>query len=522
MATEERPHESPAEESPSQRGPRKGAERTALGVGVLVLLAVLAMVNYLSGKYYRRFDWTQAKIYTLSEKSRGVVQGLAKDVQATLFMRADHPLYGPVRELLERYQAASPRFRTRSVDPELNLLEAQRLAEGGVRNPNVVVFESGGERRVLDGIDLADFDYSGEQMGQAPRLVALKAEQKFTGALLELAESRKPHILFTSGHGELSIDATRQGGLTQVRQLLGQDNFELEEWPTLGKTAVPEGVDLIVLAAPRTPFALPELALLAGYLESGGRLLVLLDPEVGGAAGLAGSQQGLVRWLSGYGVVVGDDVVVDPSNPLPFFGAETIYSSFYGIHPVTKSLRQADAAVILSLARSVRRSDPPPTDREAIELVTTGPEGWGETDLANLGAVAKDVRDLAGPVSIAVAVGPKATDAAPDAADPSAEKPDPSHSQAPETTGMRLVVFGDSDWMSDAQIANAGNAILAADVFNWLVARPQLLGIPAKTPESNRLNLQEGQLRWIFVLVMAVMPLAAVAAGVLVYLRRRR
>jgi hypothetical protein len=517
MATEDRRAESAAEPA-APRAPRKAAERTALGAGVLVLLAVLGMVNYLSGKYYRRFDWTQAKIYTLSDKSRGVVEGLTKDVQATLFMRADHPLYGPVRELLERYQAASPRFRTRSVDPELNLLEAQRLAEGGVRNPNVVVFESGGDRRVLDGVDLADFDYSGEQTGQAPRLVALKAEQKFTGALLELAESRKPHILFTSGHGELSIDESRQGGLSQVRQLLGQDNFELEEWPTLGKTAIPEGVDLIVMAAPRTPFALPELALLAGYLDGGGRLLVLLDPEVGGAAGLAGSQQSLVRWLSGYGVVVGDDVVVDPSNPLPFFGAETIYSSFYGIHPATKSLRQADAAVILSLARSVRRSDPPPADREAVELVTTGPEGWGETDLANLGAVAKDERDLAGPVSIAVAVGPNQAEAT---GDPVAAATDAAaHKESDK--GMRLVVFGDSDWMSDAQIANAGNAILAADVFNWLVARPQLLGIPAKTPESNRLNLAEGQLRWIFILVMAVMPLAAVAAGVLVYLRRRR
>lgn len=491
---------------------RRGVERTTLGAGVLILLGLLGMVNYLSAKYYRRFDWTSARLYTLSEKTEGVLGTVSKDIEVTLFMRPSEPLFEPVRELLERYQAASPRVHSRTVDPERNLLEARRLLQRGVSSPNVVVFEAGEERRILDAVDLADFDYSGVQYGEQPRLTGLKAEQRFTGAILELLESRKPRILFTSGHGEISLEDASGRGLSQARSLLGRDNFDLEGWASLGKPAVPDGVDVVVVAGPTSPFTTAELAVLANYLERGGRLLALLDPEFG--RGDRGGEATFTRWLSGYGVEVGADVVLDPPNSLPMYGAGTFFSAIYGIHPTTKSLRQANAAVILALSRSVRRSDPPPSDREAVELVSTSPEGWAETDLAHLPAVSKDERDLPGPVSVAVAVGPRDEAPGVDAgADGASKTP---------AVGMRLVVFGDSDWATDAQIANADNATLLVDVFNWLVARPQLLGIPPKTPEANRLNLDRGQLRTAFAVVLGAMPLAAIVAGVLVYLRRRR
>jgi hypothetical protein len=84
------------------------------------------------------------------------------------------------------------------------------------------------------------------------------------------------------------------------------------------------------------------------------------------------------------------------------------------------------------------------------------------------------------------------------------------------------VVFGDSDFASNSQIANAGNATLVADTFNWLVARQQALGIAPKTPEQVRLTLAGGQLSAIFWFVVGVLPLLSIVAGVAVFLRRRR
>jgi ABC-type uncharacterized transport system involved in gliding motility auxiliary subunit len=187
-----------------------------------------------------------------------------------------------------------------------------------------------------------------------------------------------------------------------------------------------------------------------------------------------------------------------------------------------------------------------------MELVRTSDQGWGETNLADLQAVKKDPDDRPGPVSIAVAVAPVEPESDAEAGDGledatveeesvDEEAADASAAAAPDasagaTTGaaapaapaepaaprLRLVVIGDSDFATNAQLANAGNPTLLANTVNWLVERQQALGIPPKAPEEVRLTLSASQLSTIFWLVAAVLPLAAVTAGVGVYLRRRR
>ncbi len=354
-------------------------------------------------------------------------------------------------------------------------------------------------------------------------MTGFKGEQRFTGAILELEEAKKPKVLFTTGHGERSLDDFDQNGLSQAQDLLGKDNFELESWPSLGKSDVPEGTDLVVIAGPTSGFTQPELDALSAYLAKGGRLLAMVDPTLpGGSSALVDT--GLRDFLKAYGVELGEDIVVDPSNPLPFFGAETIFTSSYGGHPITKSLEQAQVPSVLALARSIVKGKAP-AGYEVVELVKTSPEGWAETDLAQLRAVKKDPQDGAGPVTLAVVVEPAGE--APKPADDEEEETTvpPKPAPAAETVAApkpRLVVFGDSDFATNAQLANAGNATLVADTFNWLVARQQALGIAAKTPEQVRLTLTGGQLSGIFWTVVGLLPLVSVVGGVAVYLRRRR
>jgi ABC-type uncharacterized transport system involved in gliding motility auxiliary subunit len=502
-------------------------QSSTLGAGVILVAALVLLGNYFAWKYHKRFDWTGSKLYTLSEKSANVIKALDKDIEAVIFMRPSEELFAPTEELLERYASASPRIKVRTVDPDKNLAETQQVAQRyGLKNANVVVFDNGKDRRVIETSDLAEFDYSGMQMGEGPRMTGFKGEQRFTGAILELEEAKKPKILFTTGHGERSLDGFDQDGLSQTQDLLGKDNFDLQSWASLGKNAVPEGTDLVVIAGPTSGFTAPELTALSAYLAQGGRLLAMIDPTLpGGSTALVDT--GLRDFLAGWGVKLGDDIVVDPSNPLPFFGAETIFSSSYGDHPITRSLQQAQVPSVLALARSVGKAAAP-AGYEVMDLVKTSAEGWAETDLAALKAVKKDPQDGAGPVTLAVAVEPAGEAPKPPAPEEDDDaiappKPaEPAKDPAAEAKKARLVVFGDSDFATNAQIASAGNATLLNDTFNWLVARQQALGIAAKTPEQVRLSLTSGQLSGIFWTVIGLLPLASVVAGVAVYLRRRR
>jgi ABC-type uncharacterized transport system involved in gliding motility auxiliary subunit len=480
---------------------RRLVKTGTLSAGILLILALLAIINYFGFKYYKRFDWTGSKIYSLSEKSRNILRQLHGDVDVVMLMSPEQQrnVYEPTRELLERYAAASPHIHLRVVDPEKNAALAEQLARRYSVTTAGVVFATAKDRRIVDGSELADFDYSGMQMGQQPEMTGYKGEEQFTSALLQLAEGRKPKVLFTTGHGERSLDDPSGKGLSDAREILGRDNFEIEEWASIGKTAVPEKTDLVMIAGPTGTFLPPELAALTAYVRAGGRLMILLDPTLSGSALV---DTGLEGWLAGYGVKVDKDIVVDPANPMPFFGSETLFVRDYAEHPITRALRTGKVPVIVSLARSVDKAAAPGANAEVTELLHTSNDGWGETDLGHLDQVTKDARDVPGPVSVGVAVEVKA---------------------AAGGRPARLVVYGDSDFAAKQLVeANVGNSILLVNSLNWLVERESLLGIPPRKTEQVHLSMSQGQLRTLYFLTLLLLPGLAVAAGIWVYFRRRR
>ena len=141
------------------------------GAGVLLVAALVALLNYFGMKYYHRFDWTGTKIYSLSDKSLSILDGLDRDVTVTVFLQPGSELYDPTRELLERYAGRSSRVILRFVDPQRNLIEAQRLVDQfQLADLDVVIFEAGADRRVVDASSLADWDYSGMQFGAQPTM----------------------------------------------------------------------------------------------------------------------------------------------------------------------------------------------------------------------------------------------------------------------------------------------------------------------------------------------------------------
>jgi ABC-type uncharacterized transport system involved in gliding motility auxiliary subunit len=469
-----------------------------LSAGVLLIAALLVIVNYFGDKYHKRFDWTSSRLYTLSEKSENVVRDLKKDVDFIVFLQPGDELYEPVRELLAQYDAASQRVKVRYVDPQRDRLEAERLIRQYQIAGYGVVVASGKDKRVIPSNDLAELDFSAMEMGQPPKVAGFKGEQLFTGAILQLGEGRKPKVVFTTGHGERSLDDQGAEGLAGIQQLLGQDNFDVEEWSALGKTAVPPGTDLVVVAGPRSPFLQPELGALAAYLDGGGRMLALVEPTLGQAEGMGLTPTGFETWLTRFGVKLGNDIVVDPPNTIPGFTAAPLFANEYGDHPVTNALSQSKLPVLFSVARSVGRSVT--AGFTITELAHTTGEGWGETNLSALAEVERGGTDLAGPVSLGVAV--------------EGEK---------QGKKMRLVVFGDSDFASNQFIqANSPNQILLSNALNWLVAREALLAIPPRKTEQVRLSLTQNQGIWVVALSLALLPALAAAAGIVVWSRRRR
>ena len=484
----------------SIRAARAGTSAAA----ILLAAALLVGVNYLGARHWVRGDWTKAKIYSLSETTKKVVSGLKKPVRITVFMTRSSRLFIPVRELLSRYKALSPSIEVEELDPERNPARAEQLVkEFGVKQ-STVVFRSGEKKKYVEEDKIADFDYSAAGMGGTPEIKAFKGEEQFTSALLAVTENQVAKVYFTAGHGEPALDARERGrGFADIKQLLERDNLSVGTWNCLGKADLPADAGAIVVAGPRTGFLEPETGALDKYLSQGGHVLVLADPVLPGA-GAPPADFGLGKLLADRGVKLGVDIVVDPANAVPMVGPETLIANHYGSHPVVRSLAAESLPTIFPLARSVQKADPVPAELSFTTLVQTTAEGWGETSLSKLETegVSKDDKDTKGPVTIMAAV---------------AAVDEKKAGQKP----LRLVVVGNSRFVANGSVANAGNANLFLNAIHWLVGQEKLVGIAPKTPEQASLALTQAQVRRIGFFAVLGMPGLAIALGVWVWYRRR-
>lgn len=475
-------------------------------IAIVLAAAILVGVNYLAARHWARGDWTSTRIYSLSEQTRKILAGLKEPVRVTVFMTSSARLYQPVRELLSRYQAVSPKIEVEYLDPTRNVARAEALLkEFGVRQ-NTVVFRSGDRKKYVEEDKLADFDFAAAQTGGTPTIKAFKGEEAFTSAILAVSEERQPKIVFTQGHNEASLDSGDRGrGYSQAKQLLERDNMTVATWSSLGKDDLPAGTDVVVVAGPRTAFLAPEAGALAKHLEGGGHALIMLDPVLPGA-GAPPADLGLGDLLGRYGIRLGNDIVVDPANALPMVGAETVLANRFGTSPIVRSLSAEQLPVVFPLARSVTKAEKPPEGVAETMLVETSPEGWGETNLKALaegnGSIQKEAGDTPGPVSIAVSVGP-------------------ADEKKADGKSARLVVIGNSRFAADGSIANGGNGVLLANAVHWLTGSEKQIGIAPKTMEQASLSLTDAQVRRIGIFAVAGLPGLAILLGLWVWYRRR-
>jgi hypothetical protein len=496
--------------------PSRSTYRATLAISVALGLGILILVNFIGSRRYARFDWTTTGRYSLSEKTVNVLKELKTPVQVTVFMTAGTPLYPEVDELLKRYKAKTAMLTVETLDPTRNPVRAKTFVEEtGLRNL-AVVFRAGDKKKIVTEDRIVEYDYSRARMGGEPSVKSFRGEQEFTSALLSVTQAKAPKVVFTSGHGERKFDAARsREGFSEVAESLKADNCTVEEWPTLGAAAVPEGADLVVVAGPRTPFTEPERDVLKKYLDAGGRVLFFLDVEFPPGASSTLSDFGLGPLLTSLGLTLDGDVVVDPKNTLPMMGAETVFAKSFRSHPVTKLL--AGMPVVFPLARSVSVSQAPLPGWKATPLAETSPDGWGETNLKDLektGLPKKDDKDVKGPVSLAAAV--EADDGS-KAAPGDGTKPGEAAKRK-----ARVVVFGDADWASNAGIANAANRLLLSSAVNWALERESLVAIPPKSADQVAVTLTRRDVGQVAFVVLLLLPLAAVAMGVAIWFRRRK
>ncbi len=429
-------------------------------VGISLFFGVILLTNAISVGNFHRFDFTGLAQFTLTSQTKEVLKSLENPVEIVTFFSPTVPPQVSMQGqfLLDEYRLHSDQLTLRNLDPDLNPDQARQygLNRLGAQYGSVVFKGKAGQTQV----------YGPQIMGAA--------EHSFTSAILQVTGTRQKKIYFLKGHGESSL----QGDYSTVRNGLKDNLFLVGELDLLGRGRIPEDAAALVVPGPSKDLDSQEIQLLQDYLQNGGKLFVLLNPD---------PSESWKRLLSEWWIEVIDGTMIDPASHV----APNLD------HPLIPRNQNSFGftEVYFPGAAGLFPREGVPESVKIQPLVWTSKKSWSETDFTSSEAPQFDLeRDRKGPLALGVMI------------------------HKGKTT---FVVIGDSDFAANKHFYNGNNSDLFLNVVNRLAAEAEVISVDRKVLPVRRLLLSPEQVRFLHVSSIGLLPFLLLIVGGYVRWRRR-
>jgi hypothetical protein len=474
----------------------QGARYSATALALIVVaLGITVALNVLASRYDQRIDLTKDKLFTISEQTQDILDGLSSPVTVRAFFSTGSMEETEFRAVIEGYEQASDNLVVEFIDPNREptlAMQYEITASWGT-----VILEADGQDRRLE----TEFN-----------------EEAITNALVQLTSGVEHLICFSEGHQEMDLEDTYNPvGMGILSERLTALNYQTRAVSLFRQGGVPPECSILVIADPQLDWLQPEHELLAAYVASGGSVLMMLEPS---------HATPLATDFARYGITVGDDLVLEASPQAQSLNGDysyvILYPESFDFHPITQPIK---GFTIHRLARSVSKG-PEVAGINVQELARTTPNSWTKTNLEDLTDASPSETDRRGPIPIIAAA--EVMDAEAVVVNPIQPPPGPDGTAVPAFTpeftreaGARIVVFGDVDFASNAHIAQGNNLDLVMNTIAWMVGEEDQLSIRANEAAegSISMNLIQGLLIWLICLLIAP---GLTLLGALVTWRARR
>ncbi|MFN7204045.1 MAG: GldG family protein [Aphanizomenon sp.] len=475
-------------------------------VATLSVLIILGLINFLGIRYHLRLDLTDSQLFTLSPQSRELVSNLPETMKVWLFSKEQNI---QDRELLDNYHRQSNKFKFEYVDPQLKPGIAEKF---GVKDYGEVYLEFQNKRQVVQIIS------------ENERL----SEVKLTARLQQITSSKTAKIYFLQGHGEHPLSASK-GAISQAIQGLIDKNFITSGLNLAEQPQVPDDAAVIVVAGPQKELLTGEVTALQNYLNRGGNLLLMIDPN---------TNPKIDTILKDWGVRLDNRLAIDTSGANLQLGPAAILVTEYGQHPITKDFGKNIS--VYPLTRPLEIDSVSGIESMALLKTKPYPSSWAESDQKSEKLEFNEGKDLKGPLTLGVALTRKLsnqTSPTPTPIPTNSPTPIPTNSPTPIPTNSptpiptnspakakesRLVVFGNSNFAVDGLFGQQLNGDVFLNSVSWLSQQDQqLLSIRPKEPKNRRIIISTFQANLLTISALFLLPLIGLVTGFIIWWKRR-
>ncbi|MFT4626771.1 MAG: hypothetical protein ACI8PZ_005449 [Myxococcota bacterium] len=448
------------------------------GLSSALVLSLLFPMNYLANAYNAEWDYAYFRTARPGGATISLVKALPEPVEVLLFFPPGNDVAQEIRPYFDALAEASDGHLTaRVVDQALQpaLSEERKIRENGY-----IALRTGGNDAKLK-ID-TDIDRAKRDLK--------KLDGNIYEQLVKITREKRT-VYVTTGHGEANW-REKENPLRKInlfKKDLEDRNIKVKAFGvTEGSTsAVPDDAAAVVVAAPSTPLLPEEIAVLKAYMDGGGRLLVLADPDSARPTEL----------LDHIGVKTGSAPLAHAEMYLRQSRGKRdrtlLATNKFGSHASVRTLSRNSAQLGVIMPDAVWVSKTEGTPHKVSTLIRSFPDTWEDVNRnfeLDAGEEGKTWQ-----LAVAVELGEG------------------------DTAG-RAIVVGDVNLLSDTlYLQLAGTRVFANDAVLWLVGDEDIAGEINTEEDVKIVHTRDEDQAWFWMTVAGV-PFGILGLG-LVLVRRR-
>jgi len=316
-------------------------------------------------------------------------------------------------------------------------------------------------------------------------------------ALQRLARRLPQTVCALTGHGERRFDDSSPSGYSVAKSAIEVNGIAVRSIDLTVNPVIPTDCTILALLGPTAPLRAPEIAAVNKALHHDGKLIITAERD-GPNLDAITTPWGL-RKLPG--------TVFDPARSVAGDPTTLVVNNFPSGSPLSRNID----GVVFVTSGGVTTAGSEARGLSVAPILATGSTGWLTKDPIRRKYDPKQ-GDRGGPVVLGGAADYSTIS-------PTGEQRVPSG--GPKIDRTRLALFADADWAANGFIGEISNQTLLVNTINWLAGEEDLIAAGGVQPDLRRLTLTPVRQKAVAVVSVGVLPFSALAAGCLMWFRRR-
>ena len=473
----------------------------SLAITILVIISVLAvniLITFVEDENGLKLDFTPTSAYSLDINASVAVRDLNKEVVIYSFIPASQSTESSTltQNIIKVFDGASDKITSVNIDPVKNPAELEKFSTNTkeLLAGAVVVAEKGNEIKNFKAYNEAElYEYNANTQKQYFVL-----QRWITSALIYIRTGITQNVYFAVGHGE----NTQSQDVLNMKSRIERENAIVQDISLTEKTLV-QG-DILVLLQPKSDLTKTEYDNIIRFLDdSYGRLLIVASRFVDDSGEKLKNYNNLLDY---YNMSLADGVIADSE------------------HRAADSVKHVKliADTNHEISSLVRSSDQPVFALEASSFVYKYGSGTtlGEFEETFTPVLMSYSSSVLVPWSESANVNLTSYQAKTHSVAAAYERVDTSKTGTTATTTTRILLIGSENIATSDFL---GNTNILRNGVNWLAGRSsadEIVSIGIDLTSSYILLSQKQMVTW-FTILAAVVPLALVVTGIVVWFRRK-